>query len=439
MNKILKVAAATILLCMVASCKQSIYSGFEKMESGAYMKFYVSGDSDQMPRLGDAVTVEMAQYFDDSLLLTTAGDRPLELRVEEASFVGDVPDGLRMMHVGDSARLVVLIDSVFITMMNSVAPPEYAGKPVYYDLKLLAIKTFEEIEAERKAMLDSLNTVENDYLIGLQADKKNTVTESGLIVMEKKGKGRLAQLGDFINFDFAMCSKDGDTLASSFGQEPLEFQFGEEFICRGFNEALGMVPAGGSMHFVIPSELAFDSVGYQGMILPYTPLVGTIKMNSIIDKETYAKQQAELAAQQQAERERLLALEKQRIADYVAANGITVKPTESGLYIIRLQEGQGEVARLHDEVRVHYVLKNLNGEQVESSYDHLEPLEFMLGQNEMIPAIEEALLTMAPGAKVTLITPSELAFGEYVIDENLLPAYSPLLIDLELVEVKANE
>lgn len=435
MNKKLLFALASALLLMSSCDNDSIYKGFERMESGAYMKFYVRGDSDQMPRIGDAVTVEMAQYFDDSLLLNTAGDRPLELRVEEASFVGDVPDALRMMHIGDSARLVVMVDSVFVTMMNSVAPEEYAGKPIYYDLKLLAIKPFEQIEAERQVLLDSLNMVENEYLIGLQADKKNTVTESGLIITEKKGKGKVAQIGDFINFDFTLCNKEGDTLATSYGEEPVEFQYGEEFICQGFKEALGMVPVGGSMHFVIPSSLAFDSTGYQGFILPYSPLVGSIKMNTIVDKETYAKQQAELAAQQQAEKERLQALEKQRIADYIIANGITEMPTESGLYIIRLEEGEGDVARWGDAVRVHYVLKNLNGDVVESSYDHEEPIGFTIGQNEMIPAIEEALMTMKPGAKVTLVTPSELAFGEFVIDEVLLPAYSPLLIDLELVEV----
>ena len=53
----------------------------------------------------------------------------------------------------------------------------------------------------------------------------------------------------------------------------------------------------------------------------------------------------------------------------------------------------------------------------------------------MIPAIEEAVMTMAPGAKVTLITPSNLAFGEFDWGE-ILPPYSPLLIELELVEIK---
>ena len=57
------------------------------------------------------------------------------------------------------------------------------------------------------------------------------------------------------------------------------------------------------------------------------------------------------------------------------------------------------------------------------------------GRSEMIPAIEEAVMTMAPGAKVTLLTPSSLAFGEFDLGETL-PPYSPLMIELELVEVK---
>lgn len=44
-------------------------------------------------------------------------------------------------------------------------------------------------------------------------------------------------------------------------------------------------------------------------------------------------------------------------------------------------------------------------------------------------------MTMAPGAKVTLITPSALAFGEFDLGETL-PPYSPLKIELELVEIK---
>lgn len=284
--------------------------------------------------------------------------------------------------------------------------------------------------------MDSLQAAENDYLIGLQADKKNTVSESGLIILEKTGKGRMAKKGEYVNFDFMMLSKDGDTLLNSFGVEPMEMQFGEEFVSKGVDEGLGMVPEGGTMRYVVPSELAFDSTGYEGMIAPYAPIVVMLRMNSIMDEEAYAKKQAAIEAEKAAKAERQQAIEKELIANYIKDNGITEEPTETGLYILRREEGEGNVAQWGEQVAVHYVLKTLKGDTVESSYDYDQPIEFTLGKGEMIPAIEEALMTMSPGAKVTLITPSELAFGEYEIDAETLPAYTPLVVELELVEIK---
>ena len=425
------------LLLLLASCGgDSIYSGFKKMDNGAYLKFYNKGDSEIMPRLKDEVTIEMNQFFNDSLLFTTANDAPMSLVLREADFVGDVTDGLLMMHVGDSARLVVMADSVLIHLMGmEEVPEEFAGKPIYYDLKLISVKPFEVLEEERKALLDSLKQAEDEFVAPFLEDPKNVVMPSGLIVMEKTGKGKLAQLGDYVNFDFTMCNPAGDTIMNSFGVEPVEMQYGEEFLCKGINEALGMVPVDGTMRFLVPSELAFDSTGYERFIQPYTPLVVVMRMNDVMDKAAYDKKMAEQAAAEEAERARLQALESKAIEKYIQSNGIQVAPTESGLYIFPVKEGEGDVAQWGDEVSVHYVLKNLQGEQLESSYDYERPMYFKIGSGEMIPAIEEAVMTMAPGAKVTLLTPSSLAFGEYDLGETM-PPYSPLLIELELVEIK---
>ena len=437
MRRILNFVAVFLPLLTMASCNEdSISSGFKKMENGAYMKFYSKGNSDVMPRLKDEAMIQMAQYFNDSLLFTTAGDEPMRIVLTEADFEGDVMDGLMMMHVGDSARLMVSADSVLIISMGmDEVPEEYVGKSIYYDLKLLSIKPFETIEAERKALLDSLKGVEERFLAPLHDDPNNTVTESGLIVLEKTGKGKVAQLGEYVNFDFTLCNHKGDTIMNSFGMEPVEIQYGEEFIGKGFHEALGMVSEGGTMRFVIPSTLGFDSIGFQQVILPYTPIVARLRMNSVMDKATYDKRQLAKAAEKEAEKNRQMAKESKIIADYIKANGITETPTESGLYILNQKEGQGDVAQWGDEVAVHYVLKNLKGEQLEASYDYGQPMYFKIGGGGMIPAIEEAVMTMAQGAKVTLITPSNLAFGEVDFGETL-PAYSPLIIELELVEIK---
>ena len=437
MKRLLKsVLIGVSCLLFVACGSKSPYPGLKQMKNGAYMKFYNKNDKEVMPRLKDEVTFEMAQYFNDTLLFTTAGTEPMTLVLREADFKGDVVDGLLMMHVGDSAQLAVLSDSVFMTMLQMDVPEEYAGKPIYYELKLLSVKPYEILEAERKVLLDSLRQAELDFLAPLREDAKNTVTESGLIVLEQTGKGRTAQMGEYVNFDFTMCGPKGDTIMHSFGIEPVEMQYGEEFISAGFNEALGMVPEGGTMRFVLPSELAFDSVGYESHIDPYTPLVVLLKMNSVMDKATYDKKMEALQAQKEAEAKRLMSLEQKIMEDYLKANGITEQPTESGLVIIRKEEGTGPVALWGDEVTVHYVMSNLKGELLESSYEYEHPVTFKIGNNEMLPAIEEAVMTMSKGSKVSLVSPSALAFGDFVIDEDLLPAYSPLKIDLELVEIK---
>lgn len=437
MKRLLKsVLIGVSCLLFVACGSKSPYPGLKQMKNGAYMKFYNKNDKEVMPRLKDEVTFEMAQYFNDTLLFTTAGTEPMTLVLREADFKGDVVDGLLMMHVGDSAQLAVLSDSVFMTMLQMDVPEEYAGKPIYYELKLLSVKPYEILEAERKVLLDSLRQAELDFLAPLREDAKNTVTESGLIILEQSGKGRTAQMGEYVNFDFTMCGPKGDTIMHSFGIEPVEMQYGEEFISAGFNEALGMVSEGGTMRFVLPSELAFDSVGYESHIDPYTPLVVLLKMNSVMDKATYDKKMEALQAQKEAEAKRLMSLEQKTMEDYLKANGITEQPTESGLVIIRKEEGTGPVAQWGDEVTVHYVMSNLKGELLESSYEYEHPVTFKIGNNEMLPAIEEAVMTMSKGSKVSLVSPSALAFGDFVIDEDLLPAYSPLKIDLELVEIK---
>lgn len=429
------VVALLPLLMVACNNDDSIYAGFKKMESGAYMKFYSHGDSKVMPQLNDKVTFEMSQYFNDTMLFTTVGGEPMSLVLKKADFVGDVPDALLMMHVGDSACLLVLSDSVFVSTMKMQVPAQYAGKPIYYDLKLLSVKSADVVEAERKMQIDSMRIAELDFLASLRDDPKNTVTESGIIILEKEGKDKYAKMGDFLNFDLTMFRPTGDTIMNTFGSDPIEIQYGEEFLCDGFNKALGMAPIGGTIRFVIPSELAFDSLGYDKYIEPYTPLVVRLKMNSVVDKVTYEKQQAALEAKKEAEKVRKLKLESEAIAAWIKDNDVKESPTESGLYIIRQKEGSGPVAKVGDDASIHYELVNLEGLVLESSYDYNNPISFKIGNGEMIPAIEEAILTMSPGEKVKLIVPSKLGFGEVSIDEEYLPAYTPLIIDLELVSL----
>ncbi len=437
MNKAFSKVVSVLALALMVSCQSdSIYSGFKKMDNGAYMKFYERSAEKIAPRLKDGVTFHMAQYFNDTLLFNTADSEPMDMVLVAGSFAGDVSDALQNMHIGDSARLVVLADSVFYAI-GMETPEEYADKAIYYDLKLLSITPYEEIEESYRLYVDSLRVLEQSDLEPFRNDVGNTFTESGLIVLEKTGNGKTAQLGEYVNFDFLMCSLDGDTIMSSFGIESLDFQYGsQEFLTKGFNEAIGLVPNGGRLNCLIPSALAFDSAGYQEVVLPYMPLRVELQMNNIMSKEVHEKFVAEQEAKRKAEHEKTMEKQRQLIAKYVKDNNITEEPSETGLYVIWKEHGTGDVVQWGDKANVHYIISNLNGEEIESSYGYDMPLQFTVGHGEMILSIEEAVMQMNPGSKVRLLVPSDLGFGEVEIDSQLLPADSPLIIDLELVSVE---
>lgn len=66
----------------------------------------------------------------------------------------------------------------------------------------------------------------------------------------------------------------------------------------------------------------------------------------------------------------------------------------------------------NDKVKVHYTGKLDNGQVFDSSVDRGQPLEFTVGQGQMIPGFEKGIMGMAVNEKKTITIPSEEAYGE---------------------------
>lgn len=64
-----------------------------------------------------------------------------------------------------------------------------------------------------------------------------------------------------------------------------------------------------------------------------------------------------------------------------------------------------------DTVKVHYTGTLKNGEVFDSSKDK-EPLEFTLGEGQLIPGFEKAVVGMAIGDSASIDIPSDEAYGE---------------------------
>ncbi|MGJ5640912.1 FKBP-type peptidyl-prolyl cis-trans isomerase [Formosa sp. S-31] len=65
----------------------------------------------------------------------------------------------------------------------------------------------------------------------------------------------------------------------------------------------------------------------------------------------------------------------------------------------------------NNTVKVHYTGKLSNGQVFDTS-EGREPLEFTLGQGQMIPGFEAALIDMKLNEKKTIDLPMEAAFGQ---------------------------
>ncbi len=67
-------------------------------------------------------------------------------------------------------------------------------------------------------------------------------------------------------------------------------------------------------------------------------------------------------------------------------------------------------AKLGDNVKVHYTGRLDDGTVFDTSAER-EPLEFTIGEGEIIPGFEQAVVGMNPGESKTTTIPAEQAYG----------------------------
>ena len=93
-------------------------------------------------------------------------------------------------------------------------------------------------------------------------------------------------------------------------------------------------------------------------------------------------------------------------------------------------------AKVGDTVQVHYQAKTKDKLIFDSK--KTEPLKIKIGENQVIPAFEQALIGMDLGQNKTILVPSHEAFGPYIeelistIDRKELPSHLNLDVGQQL-------
>lgn len=133
---------------------------------------------------------------------------------------------------------------------------------------------------------------------------------------------------------------------------------------------------------------------------------------------------------------------------FVLKNALKMTSTPSGLRYTILKSSAKARPQAGDTVLVNYVGRTLSGKLFDSSIEaeakkggleqpgrNYEPISFVVGQSEVIPGWDEALLLLNEGAKARLLIPSSLAYGPRGAGQDIGP-FSTLDFEVELLKVK---
>ncbi|SFA85877.1 peptidyl-prolyl cis-trans isomerase A (cyclophilin A) [Flavobacterium swingsii] len=109
--------------------------------------------------------------------------------------------------------------------------------------------------------------------------------------------------------------------------------------------------------------------------------------------------------------------------------------TESGLRYKMIQKGSGKKAENGKTVSVHYEGSLESGKVFDSSYPRKKPIDFRLGQGQVIEGWDEGIALLQVGDKARFVIPSHLAYGSRGAG-GAIPPNATLIFDVELMDVK---
>jgi peptidyl-prolyl cis-trans isomerase A (cyclophilin A) len=109
--------------------------------------------------------------------------------------------------------------------------------------------------------------------------------------------------------------------------------------------------------------------------------------------------------------------------------------TESGLRYKMIQKGSGKKAENGKTVSVHYEGSLESGKVFDSSYPRKKPIDFRLGQGQVIEGWDEGIALLQVGDKARFVIPSHLGYGSRGAG-GAIPPNATLIFDVELMDVK---
>lgn len=267
----------------LGSCQTGGSGEFKQTDSELFYKFIERGDNNVAPEETNFVTITMTYGTEDSVMFDSNKlPQAMELPIIASVHQGDFYEGLKMMHVGDSAVFKCNADSVFTKLFRvPQIPPELDSLEfIYFNVRMLAIQTEEEMKAAKEAemeMAQNEETVKRNAFLDENYPNAEASATGLYYVQTKAGTGNKPEVGMKVKVHYMGTFLDGSKFDSSHDRgKPYEFALGKRQVIAGWDEGIANMNKGEKGVLIVPSSLAYGP-GRQG-IPPYSTLVFEVEL-----------------------------------------------------------------------------------------------------------------------------------------------------------------
>ncbi|MCK5822444.1 MAG: FKBP-type peptidyl-prolyl cis-trans isomerase [Bacteroidales bacterium] len=226
---------------------------------------------------------------------------------------------------------------------------------------------------------------------------------------------------------------------SSFFHEQRTFKITKPDYKGSIDECFLMLSKGDSSTFIIDADNFFTKTlktSLPQFIANNSQMKVDIKMNDIRTEEQYTTDKEEFLKWI----EDFGDYEKTILKRFIDEQKVDVEPTKSGLYFFTVKKGDGKKVKKGDLITIDYDGRFLNGKFFDSTKKRQQPFDFVYGSElQVIPGLEEAIGMMEQGEKAVVIIPSSLAFGDNGSSTGIIPPFTSLIYEIEIINVKTKK
>jgi FKBP-type peptidyl-prolyl cis-trans isomerase FkpA len=258
---------------------------YKKLNDNLSFAFIIKKSTTVKPQNGDQISVNMQMTSNNMLLFNswqTNKGKPAVYGVNEPAFKGDIIEAIKLMTPGDSIVCLVDANALFNNSKNKRPAFIKSGDKIQYFIKLISIKTKEQVQKEQQAEFQkqineqmakqkvaaAKQAAIDDKMLTKWFTTKNinpTKAPSGMYyTIKQEGAGEQAAVGDSVQIIYTGTLLDGTKFDSNEDTafhhvQPYPLILGRGTVINGWEMGIPLLKVGSKATFYIPSGMAYGT------------------------------------------------------------------------------------------------------------------------------------------------------------------------------------